>query len=162
MKLRTFAMMVGMSSVLVLSAACSDETTGGSGTAGSAGDGGSGNTGNEGGSGVGATGGTGNAGGTGTTGGAGGGTGGGSDCGVDGPNACNSCAEVITFGCAPGDLCEGGSSDLYDTLVQCVCVDSCMTECGDFCGGGAQSAECTTCITTNCQDDVNNCGNDAG
>ena len=156
MKLRLLAIIIGASSALAL-AACSSETDDGD-----AGDGGAGATGADGGAGVGATGGdaTGATGGEAT--GATGGTGGASDCGADGPDACNLCSQVITFGCSPDELCEPESGELYDALVACVCVDSCATECADFCmPGGEQSAECSACITDSCDTEAGACGNDA-
>ncbi|MEZ4296604.1 MAG: hypothetical protein R3B70_16650 [Polyangiaceae bacterium] len=143
--MKHFAIFVG--ACLALSG-CVIETSTGNG--GSAGDGGAGVGGNGG-----STGGQG-----GSVGGQGGSVGG--QGGTGGSTAaCATCAEYITDG--QGELCEA-SADLYNTLVDCICVGNCADVCTDnICAGGDLTADCQTCIgdtAAGCGNEFNECSND--
>lgn len=159
MKLRTLAMLVGISSALAL-AACSSDTTDGDGTGGTGATGGDGTgaTGADGGAGVGASGGAGATGGTG------------------GAGECLGCAVVLTDCFSPdvepepycGDLnnvnyCEASEATL-DALLNCVCTE-CEAQCELSCtGAGTDMDDCGECQTGaiggTCNTAFNDCSND--
>ncbi|MFO0548716.1 MAG: hypothetical protein U0271_10030 [Polyangiaceae bacterium] len=122
--------------------------------------------------GTGGSGATGNAGGAGGSGGNVNGVGGNngvSSTGVGGNfggGGCVSCAVSITPGENPDGLptCVGLSTELYDGLVNCMCIDACVVECGDnICAGGDIMQSCQDCIldtVAGCGNQFNDCAND--
>lgn len=147
--MKHFAILVG--ACLVGLAGCVIETTSGSngGTAGSTATGGSAGGGVGGGT-AGSTSMGGNTGGS--TGGSTGGTGG---------SACVTCGDYITNG---GTLCDGTSTDLYNTLADCTCMGACKDLCGDnVCAQMDITADCQSCIidaAAGCGTAYQECAND--
>jgi hypothetical protein len=142
-----------------------DGTSAADNSGGSGNTGGTPTTGGEGGiPGVGGSGGSGGA----TGGSATGGTGGGACADEFQPinGTCYTCGEFVTYEmtCEGVDLCEGGSTDLYDALVACTCTGACMDLCGDnICAGVMSTDECLACIAdtaAGCGAEFNECSND--
>jgi hypothetical protein len=74
----------------------------------------------------------------------------------DQPGECVTCAEAVTDNPNGFPVCEGVSSELYDSLVSCVCADECAFQCADnVCSGNDITSECQECVV----DTVNGCGN---
>lgn len=68
--------------------------------------------------------------------------------------SCVGCAEYISGG---GDICPGQSTDIYNTMAECICAGKCIAQCAtNVCNGSDITAECQTCVT----DTVNGCGNE--
>jgi hypothetical protein len=60
-----------------------------------------------------------------------GGNGGMNTGGQGGEGDCVHCGAILLAGESPADLCSGESTDLFNDLNQCVCVDECVEDCGD-------------------------------
>jgi hypothetical protein len=81
------------------------------------------------------------------------------------PPPCIECDAALNGG-DPADLCTmngpPSSEALFDTFIQCACVDVCANECASACMGGAPDAACQTCIGQGCNTEFMECLNDTG
>lgn len=88
--------------------------------------------------------------------------------GSDGPDDdasdCRLCQETLSTDTARGTLCRknspnGGPSSvtLLNTLVDCVCYDKCIDECGSYCSGSKNTQVCQLCISRECGPQINAC-----
>jgi hypothetical protein len=72
---------------------------------------------------------------------------------VDDPQ-CRHCGETLRTDTARGTLCRKNAAPssvgLLNTLVDCICYDKCVVECGTYCAGSTQSNECSQCVVTQC------------
>ena len=86
--------------------------------------------------------------------------------GTSGCDPTYTCAEAIDPASGNASkLCDGTvHAKLYDTLVQCICVDMCQVQCaGSVCTSGSPSSTCAMCIQSTmngCGEEFNACGND--
>ena len=89
-----------------------------------------------------------------------GGAGPGGAGGGGGGGPCQTCAEVITDGLT--NLCPD-SKVIYDAFTQCICVDNCpdADECQMTCMNGTIDNNCQQCIQQQCQQEFDDCANDA-
>lgn len=78
------------------------------------------------------------------------------------PPDCVTCGVFLTDG--QGELCPGYSTDLYDSLVNCVCAGACAFQCSDnICTGQNVTPECQNCVVdtaAGCGNEFNECAND--
>jgi len=81
---------------------------------------------------------------------------------VDGAD-CRHCQETLNTDTSRGVLCHknnvGGVSsvELLNQLVQCVCYDKCIDQCGSYCSGSKNTSACQSCLTSNCLSQFNLC-----
>lgn len=86
----------------------------------------------------------------------------------DGPDEddpqCRHCGETLRTDTARGTLCRKNATPssvvLLNALVDCLCYDKCVVECGTYCAGSTQSSECSTCVVTQCGLQVSACVGD--
>lgn len=73
------------------------------------------------------------------------------------------CSEAITPPDGdPTKLCENDSAKFYDEYFDCVCTNSCKTECGsNACSGTTSSEDCNKCRQDKCKAQFDTCANDA-
>jgi hypothetical protein len=77
------------------------------------------------------------------------------------PATCRHCAETLSTDSARGTLCRknGAPSSVrrLNALVDCLCYDKCVQECGNYCAGGPQESGCSVCVLSQCGDEINAC-----
>jgi len=86
----------------------------------------------------------------------------------DGPDEdspeCRRCGETLSTSTARGTLCRKNapisSAALLNNLVDCLCFDKCVAECGTYCAGSSQTPLCGTCVLTQCGEQVTACSKD--
>jgi hypothetical protein len=76
-------------------------------------------------------------------------------------NTCSTCGDFISGHASEWPCTDDGppsSMDLYDSLMDCICVTDCSTECGAACNGGEDISDvCSTCINITCNPAIQAC-----
>jgi hypothetical protein len=74
---------------------------------------------------------------------------------------CRYCAETLSTDTARGTLCRknGDPSSVrrLNALVDCLCYDKCVQECGSYCAGSKTTDECQICLFAGCIEQINAC-----
>lgn len=73
---------------------------------------------------------------------------------------CRHCKETLDTNSARGTLCrknDPSSTRLLNALVDCLCYDKCIQECGTYCAGALQTDECGGCVIAQCANFYNAC-----
>lgn len=79
---------------------------------------------------------------------------------VDPPD-CRHCNETLNTDSARGTLCRknGSPSSVrrLNAVVDCVCYDKCVQQCGTYCAGSTQTTACSACILVQCGQQLEAC-----
>lgn len=78
---------------------------------------------------------------------------------------CAHCASIADTSSARNVSCRKNvpsSAALAGTLVQCICYEHCIGECGTYCAGSVQDPGCLQCVLAQCGEKLNACLADVG